>query len=175
MMGFLKNLLIVLVIAAITHGVLIYMGPAFVMSRATAGMTKAAGGVNAVVNGPRVNADNDTIVRQSPDMLYSSCAYDVSAGALNVYAEVPPGTYWSVSFFDSNTNNYRVINDGQAAGRVNLVLVKAGSDAAKPAGAEIIESPTATGAVLFRTLINNEAQFDELNAVRKTAKCTPLK
>jgi uncharacterized membrane protein len=145
------------------------------MSIAMGRMTAAAGGPNTILTPPRPNAQNNTIVRSSPDLLYNVCVYDVSAKPLRISAEVPQGTYWSVSFYDMNTNNYRVINDGQAtAGAVLLVLMKPGATGAPPSGAEIVTSPTDRGIVLFRTLINDESRFAEIDAARRQAKCAPL-
>jgi len=168
-------LLVTLAIAAATHFALLYFGPAFIMSVAMGRMSAAAGGPNAMLAPPRPNAQNDSVVRSSPDLLYNVCVYDVSARPLRISAEVPQGTYWSVSFYDMNTNNFRVINDGQAtAGAVLLVLVKPGATGAQPAGAEIVTSPTDRGIVLFRTLINDESRLADIDAARRQAKCAPL-
>ena len=173
-MKFLKWLFVTLIIAALTHGALLYFGPSLVMSRAM-GKISARGGVNTMIAPPRPNAQNNLVVRSSPDLLYNICVYDVTEKPLRISAEVPQGTYWSVSFYDMNTNNYRVINDGQAtAGAVLLVLMKSGSAAPPPAGAEIVTTPTERGVVLFRTLINDESRFAEIDAARKQAKCAPL-
>lgn len=173
-MKIVKWLLAVLVIAAVTHAGLLYFGPSLVMSRAM-GKIGAKAGANAMLHSPRPNADNDTIVRSSPDLLYSVCVYDLDAGPLRINAEVPPGTYWSMSFYDMNTNNYRVINDSQAtAGAVLIVLMKAGTLGPTPAGAEVVASPTARGIVLIRTLVNDDSREQQIDTVRRRAACTPL-
>ena len=64
-MKFLKWLLVTLIIAALTHGALLYFGPSLIMSRAM-GKVSAAGGVNAMLSPPRPNAQNNVIVRSSP-------------------------------------------------------------------------------------------------------------
>lgn len=174
MMKVLKWLAVVAIVAAVTHYALLVFGPSLVMSRVT-GRMGAIAGVNAIAHAPRPNADNDQVVRSSPDLLYSFCVYDVSETPLRISAEVPAGTYWSVSFYDSNTNNFRVINDGQAsAGAVLLVLSKAGAAGASPSGVELVTAPTERGLVLFRTLVSDEGRAAEIDAVRRAAKCSPV-
>lgn len=171
-MKIIRWLIAVIAIAAITHAALLYFGPSLIMARVLGRMTERAG-YNAMVHPPRPNAANNTIVRSSPDLLYSACAYDLSAGPVRISAEVPPDTYWSMSFYDLNTNNYRVINDGQAtAGAVLIVLRRDGENGLPPAGAEVITSPTERGVILIRTLINDETRLAGIDAVRRTAKCT---
>lgn len=169
-----RFILAVAIVAAVTHVALLYFGPSLIMGRVLNRMT-AAVGYNAIVNPPRPNADNNQVVRSSPDLLYSSCAYDISERNLSIRAEVPADTYWSVAFYDANTNNYRVINDREAtAGAVVIVLRKASDNSPPPAGAEVIASPTDKGLVLFRTLVASDARFEEIDAARKTATCKPL-
>ena len=174
-MKILRWLLVTLVVAAITHAALLYLGPSLIMSRAMGRMTAAAGGVNQMAYAPRANADNNTVVRSSPDLLYNVCVYDLSNGPVRISADVPQGTYWSISFYDMNTNNFRVINDGQAtAGAVLLVLTRAGAQTPPPAGAEIVTSPTDRGIALIRTLIDDERRYPEIDAARRQAKCASL-
>ena len=173
-MTIVKWLFAVLVIAAVTHAALLYFGPSLVMNRAMA-VVAAGSGINTMSHAPRPTADTDRIVRSSPDLLYSICPYDLGDGPLRINAEVPPGTYWSMSFYDMNTNNYRVINDGQAsAGAVLIVLMKAGTLGPAPAGAELVASPTPRGIVLIRTLVNDERSLQAIDTVRRRAACTTL-
>lgn len=170
----LRFILLTLVIAALTHAGLLYFGPSLVMGRVLARMT-AGRDYNTMVSQPRPTAENNTVVRSSPDLLYSACPYDLSAHALSIRAEVPPDTYWSVAFYDANTNNYRVINDGEAtAGAVVIVLRRAGDSSPPPAGAEVITSPTDRGLVLIRTLVAGEDRLPEIDAARRKADCKPL-
>jgi uncharacterized membrane protein len=170
-----RFILSVLVIAAITHGALLYLGPSLIMSTAMGRMSAAAGGVNAILHAPRPTAANDSIVRSSPDLLYSVCVYDVSEKPLRIKGDVPPGTYWSASFYDMNTNNYRVINDAQVpSGAFVLVLSKPGAAPLESAGAEALASPTTRGLILFRTLVSSDARQSELDAARRETDCRPL-
>lgn len=174
-MSFVRWLIAVIVIAALAHGAALYFGPSLIMS-IVMGRASAVAGVNAMAYPPRPTASNNTVVRSSPDLLYSICVYDVSAGPLELSATVPPDTYWSAAFYDFNTNNYRVLNDSQVGRSVAIVLTKAGSPAAQAlAGAETVVSPTDRGLILIRTLISNEAALPALEASRKDTTCSPLR
>lgn len=174
-MTFIRWLLAVAIIAAAAHGAALYFGPSLIMSQVT-GRLSALGGVNGMFHAPRPNAANDAVVRSSPDLLYSTCVYDLSEGPVVLIAQVPRGTYWSAAFYDINTDNYRVINDGQAsAGSITVVVTKAGTPmASAPAGAEAIVSPTTRGLILIRTLVNQDADLAATDEVRRTAKCHQL-
>src|SRR5215207_9462863 len=61
--------------------------------------------VNELFHMPPTTAESRSVVRPSPDLLYSACVYDVSRHALRIRATLP-GTYWSISFFANNTDNF---------------------------------------------------------------------
>jgi uncharacterized membrane protein len=159
------------VLAAIVLGVglhvaLIYALPHLVMTRAFARL----GAANNIHHGARVDAASRTIVRPSPDLLYSDCPYDLSKGALRITATVPPNTYWSVSAFDSRTDNFFVLDDRDVNGAVDFVLIAKGMTA--NAGAlPVVISPTQHGVLLFRTLIDDEKHFATLDKSRRNARC----
>ena len=86
---------------------------------------------------------------------------------------MPLGTYWSVSAFDANTNNFFVRNDRQATSGEVRVVVTPPDQNKKPivGGATYVRSPTTRGLVLFRTLINDDANLPEIDAERRQARC----
>ena len=162
-----------LVVAAIVHVALVIATPRVIMARAMA--TIARGGVNTIAHGRRPTATSRGIVRPSPDLLYSSCVFDLDAagGALRVHASGMPDTYWSVSAFDDDTNNFFVENDRQAKGAVDFVITAPGHyvDTRLP----VVTAPSARGLVLFRTLINDETRLAEIDRARRGAACEPFK
>jgi len=133
-----------------------------------------AAGMNDIHFGKRPDETSRGVVRPSPDLLYSTCAYDLSAGPLRVRSPVPNDTYWSVSLFDSATNNYYVLNDRQARARkesvVDFVIVPAGS-VENTENLARVESPSSKGLVLFRTLINDDRKLAAIDAQRRGATC----
>lgn len=157
-----------LAVAGVVHYVTLMDTPGFIMKRVMMKM----GEVNTIHHQGRVTAASRGVVRPSPDLLYSVCPFDLANGALHVTAPVPPGTYWSVSLFDAQTNNFFVKNDKDAKGKVDLLLTTPYVDVKRPAGAQEVVAPTPKGLVLFRTLINKEENFAAIDAARRKANCT---
>lgn len=163
-----------LVIAVLAHMASMHFAPRFIMHVAMHRM----GAVNTMHHQGRVSADSRGVVRPSPDLLYSACPFDLSGGALEVQAPIPPGTYWSASAFDAATNNFFVINDHTVGGQpLELILLPPGDVEEPPhiAGQLVVHAPTNHGLVLFRTLVNDEKNFAKLDAARRQATCALLK
>jgi uncharacterized membrane protein len=126
---------------------------------------------NAMVYSPVVTENSRTVVRPSPDLLYSVCKYDISEHPLRVTVPVPP-TYVSVACYDTNTDNYFHINDREVKNnQIELVLVKKGSSYPDAGSAVVVESPTAKGLVLIRMFITSEDKLDDLIRMQKQAHC----
>jgi uncharacterized membrane protein len=165
-----------LLIAAAVHAVSLLLLPRLIMMRTMAAMTKVAAD-NTIFYPPRPTANARSVVRPSPDLLYSICVYDLDAagGILRISTHDMPDTYWSVSLFDADTNNFYTLNDRQAkTGAVDFLLATKG--ASITAGQRpVIAAPTGRGIVLFRTLVDDERRLSEIDAVRHNANCAPYK
>jgi uncharacterized membrane protein len=163
-----------LVLAAAIHWSIVAYAPTFIMWRAMA----VAGGKdsNTIIHGERATAASRTIVKPSPDLLYSRCIFDVSRKPLRVTTAAPQGTYWSVAFYAANTDNFFVLNDKQANGQpATIVLIGQGQTIPpQPEGTIVVSAPTTRGMVLFRTLINDNTREAELDQARRGAKCESM-
>lgn len=165
--------IVVLVLAAILHVITVFSLPVLIMGRAESRFLKI-GGVNAAIHAPRVNSESRAIVRPSPDLLYSVCVYDLTSGPIKVSSPVP-NSYWSLSIYNKNTDNFFVLNDGQAGGdSVEFLLIGPETKAKNPENLPLIDAPGNNGIVLMRSLIGDESAFAHLNALRKKAACEPL-
>ena len=163
-----------LILAGIIHLTAILVWPSFVMSRLTAGLAENTG-VNTPNHADRPTSDSRTVVRPSPDLIYTICAFDVSKQALRISAPVPADTYFSLSMFGDDTDNFFVVNDSQLnQATVEVVLVKTPDQVSGLGGAPIVIAPSDTGVVLFRTLIASEDRFSELDAARRQATCEAM-
>ena len=161
-----------LVVAVLVHVASVMAIPRLVMWRAT-GLMARNNGYNTMSHAVRATWQSRTIVRPSPDLLYSSCPYDLPTPgtALRVHASAMPETYWSVSVFDADTDNIYVLNDRQAKnGSVDFVLTGPNTGILT-GGPRQVWSPTTHGVVLFRTLVDDETRFAEIDAGRKHAAC----
>ena len=166
---------LVLALAAVFHILTVMFYPTGLLFVLSMKQRKTGLKVNTVYHSPRVTAMSRQVVRPSPDLLYSICSYDVSEAPLRITAPVPD-TYWSLSFFASNTDNFFVINDRQVQSKaVSVVLV--GPDGQAPAGvnARVVTSPTKRGVALFRTLVTDESRVAELIRIQKQAGCESMK
>ena len=162
-----------LIVAAAVHVASVMLLPHIIMNRAMGRIAHRAG-INNMLHDPRPTAAARGVVRPSPDLLYSTCVYDLSGGPVRVHASGMPSTYWSVSLFDNETNNFYVINDRQAkTGGVDFVIVPPNQDKEPPG--KFVRSPSLRGLVLFRTPIDDDKHFAEIDAARRHAACETLK
>jgi uncharacterized membrane protein len=160
-----------LLVAAVVHMGSLHVLPHFVMARA---LTKL-GASNTMHPGHRPDASSRAVVRPSPDLLYAACPFDLSKGPLRVTAVVPHETYWSISAFDSATNNFFVRNDRQIAGDSLEVLLMRRGQAWPPLGNALervlLISPTTKGLILVRTLIDDDRNVPALEGMLQRSKC----
>ncbi len=134
------------------------------------------GPMNAFTHAPPVRADVRTIVRPSPDLLYSSCPFDLSAGPLVVRAEPILGRYSSISVFDARTDAVFVRNDEAMAGRPMQVILALDGQLTPP-GAEVVRLNHPRGIVLQRVLLadpRDPVELARIDPVRRRATCAPL-
>ncbi len=130
----------------------------------------AAGGVNRMLHAPLVTAASRAIVRPSPDLLYSSCPFDLSDGPVLVDAAPVEAPYWSLSVFDSATNVAFVRNNQQSGGQpIHIAILAAGQQA--PAGYEPVPVPGRRGVALIRVLIDRTRPITAIDAQRRQSSC----
>jgi uncharacterized membrane protein len=154
----------VLIVAVILHIVTLFIIPLNIMNN-----TMSKYPVNKLVKSPKTTAQSRNVVRPSPDLVYSICCYDVSKEPIRFTAKIPTDTYWSVSMYQENSDNFFVLNDRQAKSNpVEIVLVKQGNPVPSDAGnAQIVYSPTSRGILLVRHLLLSEDRYPDLQAIQK--------
>lgn len=132
----------------------------------------ALGGINEMLHGPLVTAQSRAIVRPSPDLLYSSCPFDLSGGPVLVDAEPVPAPYWSLSVFDAATNVAFVRNNIQSGGQpIKIAIARDGQPV--PAGYQAVRVPGAGGVALIRILIDRSGPIDAIDKARRLSSCKP--
>ncbi|MBX3505176.1 MAG: DUF1254 domain-containing protein [Parvibaculum sp.] len=160
-------------LAAVFHILTVFVLPYGIMNRAMAGISAQAGGDNKAVYPERATADTRGIVRPSPDLLYTACVYDVSDRPVRLTSPVPD-TYWSLSAFAANTDNFFVVNDRSVRGNRIEIILAANENADTPRGVPLVVAPSTRGIVLFRSLVPNEDAAIEVDQLRRQANCEPL-
>lgn len=138
-----------------------------------------AGGYNRALPAPRADASARTVVRPSPDLLYTACAFDVGERPLRITAPVPD-SYVSIAGFAADTSNFFAVNDAAIAPgpdgtrAFDLVLARPGA-ANLPPGARVVIAPSDRGLVLFRSLIPRDADLPRLQReFQAQQRCEPL-
>ena len=139
----------------------------------------ARGATNVALPAPRADANARTVVRPSPDLLYTACVFDLSHGPLHITAPVQD-SYVSVSGFSADSSNFFAVNDrntpvaADGRKRFNLLLTRDAS-VTVPEGARVIVSPSTRGLVLFRSLIADDTALPQLIAdYQVNQRCNPL-
>jgi uncharacterized membrane protein len=166
-----------LALAAAVHLLAVWAVPRVIMGRvlSAAQPEKTTG----VFLPPMTDASARRIVMPSPDLLYATCAFDVGTRPLRIRADPKSPRYWSIALYADNSDNFFVINDREAAGKpIDIVLIgpKAYPQApALPAGASVIDAPSARGLLLMRVLVADyAAEKSVVEAARSTLRCEAL-
>ncbi len=173
------RLLNLLATALLVHLLAVWAAPRVIMQVLMHGpMAQKMNMHNQAAFPEAVTAKSRSVVMPSPDMLYSVCAYDLSAGPVRVQAAPVLSNYWSIALYAANSDNFFVRNDRQTQGRpVDLWVVAAAPDGAQkpvPPGAEVVLSPSVTGFLLMRVLTADyQAEQAVLEPARRTLQCSP--
>ena len=77
--------------------------------------SEATNSVNVAFYRNIPTANSRDVIRPSPDLMYSGCGYDVTYDPLVINTDIP-SSYWSVSFFSQNTDNFATINEQNESG-----------------------------------------------------------
>ena len=165
---------------AVGFAITLTVVPGLIMSRAMDRIEAMGGATGTVRHAPPVTAETQTIVRASPDILYSVCLYDLSDGPLRIDAPWPAdGNYASVSFYDANTNNFAAVSDrGAGTGSTSIVLAQWSDRLTIPdvrRGADLqFNAPTPKGLVLYRRVIDANTDLAAAEAERQSFTCMQL-
>lgn len=168
MTGWGKYVVAALLVAVVTHVVVIFATPNVLMDVAFKRL--GAGHYNAWRLGERVTQASRTIVRPAPDFAYSACPYDLDNGPVRIHV-TPWSDYWSLSLYANNSDNYFVIDDREAHNGADLLLMRAGAAAPDHETATIVQSPSQRGIALIRRLAPTPDSYAAAAQVSHTDVC----
>jgi uncharacterized membrane protein len=155
---------------AIGHVGLVLIVPHFLMRVAIGRVSQNGTEINRFVFGPRTAQNSRGVVRPSPDLAYSTCAFDLSGGPLLIEAAPSPNQgYVSISVFAANTDNIAVFDTAQFSKGIRFVLAREGQPTS--AGERVVISPSDKGIVLDRRLAPNAELFAAADQARRADKC----
>ena len=172
MKSLLQWLTTAVVFALIGYFAIVFVTPNLLMAGAMKKISAGGRGVNQFIFAPRVSEKSRQVVRPSPDLLYSTCVYDLSKGPLKVH-EAPWTDYVSLSVFQANSDNIFVMNDRQSPGGIDIVVAKKGQ--ATPQGARVVISPSDKGIILDRRLAPTEEASLKADQARRADVCETIK
>lgn len=164
---------LVMAVAAASHAVALWAFPRLVMQRAMAAV--AGDAPPAPTHPPMTDHHARRIVMPSPDLLYATCTWNLAERPLRIRVDLRGPRYASVALYAASSDNFFVLNDRQAGDApVDLWLVAPGSQAAAPAGARVVQSPSPRGLLLLRVLVGDRARdLPAAEAMRATLRCEP--
>ena len=150
--------------------------PGIILARAMDRIESVGAEAETVRHAPRVTSDNQTIVRASPDILYSVCVYDLTDGPVRIAVPWPAdGSYASVSFYDANTNNFAVASDRDVDTATTSIILASPRESDLPGEADRqVSAPTGTGLILYRRVIDAQTDLDAVEIERQGFTCTGL-
>ena len=158
------------VAAVVGHVGLVLATPHLLMNVAMKRISQDGKLINQFYFAPRTTQQSRGVVRPSPDLAYSSCAFDLSGGPLLIEAAPSPNQgYFSISVFAANTDNIAVFDTTQTPQGVRFVLARKGQ--AVPQGERVVYSPSDRGIVLDRRLAPSAELFAAVDQARRGDKC----
>ena len=110
-------------LAYASHLASLYALPRLIMHKVS---TRLTGQGQAVVLPPLASESSREVVMPSPDLLYALCQVNLAGGAsATLHAAPSTRDYWSIALYDSNSDNFHVLNDRQAQGLPVSIRVQA--------------------------------------------------
>jgi uncharacterized membrane protein len=99
-------------------------------------------------------------------------AYDLNDGPVRIAGETWP-RYWSISFYQQNSDNFFVMNDFEMVSRsFEFILATRDQDTSSYEGTPII-SPTSKGIMLVRRFAADAADMEGIIANQNALICAP--
>lgn len=156
--------------AALAHLAVVHAAPRVMMQTAIERLSN--GRFNSWRVADRVTPLSRTIVRPSPDFAYAACPYDLGQGPI-VIAVAPWSSYWSLSLYAENSDNFFVIDDREARNGAEIMLIRRGG--ARPEhAAHVVESPSRRGVALIRRLAPTLDDYNRAVATARGDLCAGL-
>ena len=169
--GYFKKSLILVILGFVLHLLFInyfHVGMLWVFDRATG----ANESVNTVLlRTDTANSDTRGLKRPSSDIMYSICTYDVKYKPLIITSSIPD-SYWSISFYSNNTDNFVTLNDHDIENNyLKIYLAGVNSEPKKVSNGTVVVSPTDTGYALVRMFVGNGEDLQNLKDIQETLNC----
>ena len=170
MSDLIKKLFVLALIGFSLHLIIIYLTPSLMM-KFIGRNWEQQNMINNSFARDLPNPDFTEVIRPSADILYGGCVYDVTYFPLVIETKVPD-SYWSISFFSDNTDNFSTINENSHNfGKLKMYLFGPNSIPTKVSDGFIVVSPSNKGLMLMRQFIGDGSNLDKLNEMQNSLNC----
>lgn len=161
-------------LAVLAHQFTLWALPRWIMHRTIQAITGGPGA--APLRPPLTDHTQRRVVMPSPDLLYATCAWDVSRKPMRVRVRLDGVPYASVALYAANSDNFWVANGEGLAGQALDLWIRSaqaeGGQASPPAGAQVVAAPSDTGLLLMRVLVGDVGRdLAKAEAVRQSLRC----
>ena len=124
--------------------------------------------VNQLIHSQNLaNADTKMVVTPNVDTIYTQAWLDLSAGPM-IFVLPETDRFCMTQVLDAWTNTPAVLKSG------TYLLALSGYDGEIPEGAALIEIPTSMAWLITRTLINDEADMENVRIIQNGMRLLPL-
>ncbi len=148
--------------------------PGLIMDQALSKLTPTESEFNSVIHFPMVTEHARSVVRPSPDIIYSGCRFDLTQGAVRVtLPSLDLDHYASISFFDDRTNHFHSVSNHDLDGRMGMISLVRASDLSDHSPTDHqIAAPSDQGLVLFRRILTGTVTPERANEHRGGFDCS---
>jgi uncharacterized membrane protein len=173
--GTLYWVLLTLAQALILHLAAIWYFPRVVSRFSARKLLKFAGRWNTLGYRGLATAGRRSLTT-NPDMVTAFGVYDASRGPVRIACVVPSwDSYWSVSLFAWDTNNFYVVNDRTAKSqKFDLLITTRKTPYPASEDEEVVVSPSKKGIVLVRVVVQDRDDPAELARVEDVLRKTVI-
>ncbi|MEX0812864.1 MAG: DUF1254 domain-containing protein [Chitinophagales bacterium] len=131
---------------------------------------------NGVLNEPvyteAITDKERRVVMPNPDFIYVAMGYNLYNGPVRISGKMPEDSYASVALYNSNTQNYFVLNDRETPNKSFTLLLsrEENTNPNKDESSQLISSPSGLGVVLMRILVKDKDNLSYFREIQQSFK-----
>lgn len=130
--------------------------------------TRSKGVLNEPWYNDIITAKDRFVALPNPDFLYVAMGYDVSSNDLLITSKLPDTSYYSISFYDTDTRNYFIRNDKDIDEEGYKLLLTSGDRQME--GYQSVKARSKRGFILVRILVTDAERAEYLKEIQHSFK-----
>jgi len=163
-----------IILAVIFYHLILWYIPFYITDRTLARMKKNGRKDNVLLHRGLNNADNCRIPRAIADSMMSGTSYNVSRYPLRIKSFMPQDSYWSISFYARNTDNFFVTNDIEVkekyGNQVTIVLLNSKHHYQPQETEIVVQAPSRIGYIIVRMMVTDTKDPQSLEKVAEVQR-----